>query len=347
MVHFMTTSDARSLPAAAQEDLRRKAVKAVLDGMTQLEAARVFGVSRTAMNNWVRVHREGGSRALKAGKRGRPAEPRLAAKERREVIRLITAKCPDQLALPFALWTREAVQMLLSMRFGMDVSVWTVGRYLKSWGMTPQKPLRRAFEQDPVAVSRWLKEEYPSIAAEARSVGAEIQWGDEMGLRSDHQTGRSWSLKGQTPVVPGTGQRFSTNMISTVTNRGKLAFMVFRESFTVPIFLKFLKRLVRRSRKKIFLIIDRHPVHKSAKVAKWVATLKGKLRIFFLPSYSPELNPDELLNQDVKSNAVGRRRPTSAREMEDDVRTYLRATQKQPSIIRAYFNETNVRYAAC
>jgi transposase len=346
MVHFMTTTDARSLPAAAQEDLRRKAVKAVLEGMTQVEAARIFGVSRIAVNNWIRRHREGGSRALKAGKRGRPSEPRLATKERREVVRLITAKCPDQLALPFALWTREAVQMLLSTRFGMEVSVWTVGRYLRSWGMSPQKPLRRAFEKDPVAVRRWLKDEYPAIRAEAKRLGAEIQWGDEMGLRSDHQTGRTWGLKGQTPIVPGTGQRFSTNLISTVTNRGKLAFMVFRESFTVPVFLRFLKRLVRNTRKTIFLVIDRHPVHKSARVKKWVATLDGKLQIFFLPSYSPELNPDELLNQDVKSNALGRRRPTSAAEMEDDVRSYLRATQKRPSIVQSYFNEANVRYAA-
>lgn len=342
----MTTTDARSLPAAAQEDLRRKAVKAVLEGMTQTEAARLFGVSRVAVNNWCRQHREGGARSLKAGRRGRPAEPRLPAADRRAVCRLIVTKCPDQLALPFMLWTREAVQQLLAERFDLDVSVWTVGRYLRSWGMSPQKPLRRAFEQDPVAVRNWLKEEYPAIAQAAKQAGAEIQWGDEMGMRSDHQTGRSWGRKGQTPIVPGTGQRFSTSMISTITNRGKLAFMVFRESFTVSVFLRFLKRLVRQSRRPIFLILDRHPVHRSARVRKWVEGQNGKLKFFFLPGYSPRLNPDELLNQDVKSNAVGRQRASNADELEDNVRSYLRATQRRPAIVRAYFQHPDVRYAA-
>lgn len=323
-----------------------KAVRAVKGGMSQVEVARLFGVSRVAVNNWVKRHRESGLGSLRAGKRGRPAEPRLSAKSRRAVVKVIVGKTPDQLLLPFALWTREAVQQLLEERFGLSVSVWTVGRYLKSWGLTPQKPLRRAFEQNPAEVQAWLKTEYPGIRDEAKRVGAEIHWGDEMGLRSDHQTGRTYGLKGQTPIIPGTGQRFRCNMISTVTNRGKLAFMVFDEGFTVPVFMRFLKRLIRQAKRMVFLIVDRHPVHRARKIREWLESQEDKLRMFFLPSYSPELNPDELLNQDVKSNAVGRQRPRDRKEMIASVKGYLGATQRRPEIVQAYFREKHVQYAA-
>src|SRR3989441_202816 len=157
----------------------------------------------------------------------------------------------------------QAVQQLLARRFGVHVSVWTVGRYLRAWGLTPQKPVRRAYEQNPAAVRRWLKKEYPAIRAQAKREKAEIHWGDEMGLRSDHQAGRSYGRRGQTPVVPGTGQRFRCNLISAITNRGRLAFMVFHQRFTAPVFLNFLRRLLRLIPGKVFLILDRHPVHKS------------------------------------------------------------------------------------
>jgi transposase len=306
----------------------------------------MFGVARGTVNGWCCRYEEAGARALRARKRGRPSEPRLSSLQRDSTIRAIVGKCPDQLALPFALWTREAVQELLKRRFGVEVSVWTVGRYLKSWGLSPQKPLRRAFEQSPAEVRRWLEEEYPAIRAEAKRVGAEVHWGDEMGIRSDHQAGRSWGRKGHTPVIPGTGQRFRTNMISAITNRGRLAFMVFGESFTVAVFLKFLKRLLRHVRHRIFLIVDRHPVHKAAKVRRWLEGQTDRIRVFFLPSYSPELNPDELLNQDVKTNAVGRKRPRDLEEMEATVRSYMRSTQQRRAIVRSYFQEKNVRYAA-
>src|SRR5437879_5937540 len=235
------TRDARSLPAIAQEDLRRKVVNAVVDGMSQTEAARLFGVSRVAVNGWVKRVRDGGARALKARPQGRPKGSRLAPHQAAMVVRLILGRCPDQMKLPFALWTRAAVQLLLKQRCGLAVSVWTVGRYLQHWALTPQKPLRRAYEQNPEAVERWLEEEYPAIRARAKRECAQILWGDEMGLRSDHQAGRSYGRRGQTPVIPGTGQRFRCNVISTLSNRGDLAFMVFRESFTVPVFLRFLR----------------------------------------------------------------------------------------------------------
>ena len=193
-------------------------------------------------------------------------------------------------------------------------------------------------------------EEYPSIREQARQFKAQIHWLDEMGLRSDHQAGRSYGRRGKTPVVFGTGQRFRCNMISSITNRGRLAFMIFRQRFTARVFLNFLGRLLRltrKTRKKVFLIVDGHPVHKSRSVKRWLAEHHEQIRVFFLPSYSPELNPDELLNQDVKTNALGRVRPINVQEMMDNVRSYLRITQARPTVVKNYFCERHVRYAAC
>jgi transposase len=321
-------------------------VKAVREGQSQVEAAFTFEVARGTVNRWCRGYEEEGRQALKARKRGRPVGSRLEPLQAARTVRWILGRCPDQLRLPFALWTREAVQQLLRREFGIEVSVWTVGRYLKDWGLTPQKPLRRAFEQDPAAVRRWMNQQYPAIASAAKRLGAEIYWGDEMGLRSDHQTGTSYGRRGKTPVIPGTGQRFRCNMISAITNRGKLYFMVFPKGFQAPVFLKFLKRLLRQVRRRVFLIVDGHPVHRAVAVKRWLAQQEGRIRLYFLPGYSPELNPDELLNQDVKSNALGRRRPVDQTELIDDVRGYLRSTQKQPDVVKAYFDESNVRYAA-
>ena len=342
----MATKDARSLPSSAQEDLRRRVVAAVRDGMRKAEAARVFGVSRAAIHNWMTAFEQRGSTALKARKRGRPKQSRLLPHEAATTVRLITDRCPDQLKFPFALWTREAVQQLLAERFQVEVSVWTVGRYLNRWGFTPQKPLRRAYERNPKAVEAWLESEYPQIQKRAKQENAEIHWGDEMGLRSDHQAGRSYGRRGQTPVIPGTGRRFGCNMISTITNRGRLAFMVFKERFTASVMVRFLKRLLKHSCRSVFLIVDSHPVHRSGKVQAWLAENRNRIRIFFLPAYSPDLNPDELLNQDVKTNAVGRRRPATQREMLSQVRSYLRSTQRQPYIVKSYFDANYVRYAA-
>jgi transposase len=338
--------DARQLSPEAQEQLRRRAVEAVRGGMPKAKAASVFGVSRMAIHNWMERVQESGVRGLRSRKRGRPSEPVLQPNEIATTVRLLTSRCPDQLYLPFALWTREAVRQLLDDRFGVQVSVWTVGRYLRCWGFTPQKPLRRAYERDPKAVKRWLRYRYPAIRALARSLVAEIHWCDEMGLRSDHQAGRSWGLRGQTPIIPGTGQRFRCNVISTVTNRGVLAFMVFTGRFTARVFLKFLKRLLRHRPGVIFLITDGHPVHKAGPVTRWLKAQQARVRLFVLPPYSPELNPDELLNQDVKTNALGRQRPEDQGEMIDTVRSYLRSTQRRPDIVQRYFDEEHVRYAA-
>jgi transposase len=342
----MKTRDTRCLSPDAQEDLRFRVVQALRGGLRKSTAARTFGVSRTSIDHWLGIVELGNLTSLRSKPRGRPKGTRLAPHEAATTVRLITDRCPDQLKLPFALWTRAAVQQLLAARFGLDVSVWTVGRYLARWGLTPQKPLRRAYERDPVAVQRWLDEEYPALEKQAKAENAEIHWGDQMGLRSDHQTGTSYGRRGQTPVIPGTGQRFRCNLMSTITNRGELSFMVFKENFTGAVFLQFVRRLLRLRQRKVLLIVDRHPVHLSVAVTHWLTRHAARLQVFFLPGYSPDLNPDEFLNQDVKSNALGRQRPATRTEMIDGVRSYLRSTQRQPKIVKSYFHAESVRYAA-
>jgi transposase len=342
----MKIQDARSLPAVAQEDLRRKAVKAVLGGMKQVEVAKLLCVTRQAIGKWVKACRENGTKALKAKQKGRPKGGSLLPWQAAQIAKALVDRNPDQLKLPFYLWTREAVAQLIERRFGIQLSIWTVGRYLARWGFTPQKPMRRAFEQKPEEVRCWLEEEYPSIQTQAKREKAEICWGDEMGLRSDHAVGRSYSRRGHTPIIPGTGKRFGCNMISSITNRGRLNFMVFNKKFQSDVFTNFLRRLVRQSIRKVFLIVDSHPVHHSKKVKKWLEKNDKHIRVFYLPGYSPELNPDELLNQDVKSNAVGHRRAGNQNELISNVRNYLRSRQKQPHIVKQYFQEKHVRYAA-
>jgi transposase len=342
----MKILDARSLPTVAQEDLRRKAVKAILEDMKQVEVAKLLCISRQAVGKWVKAYRENGTKALKAKRKGRPKGGSLLPWQAAQIAKALVDRNPDQLKLPFYLWTREAVAQLIERRFGIQLSIWTVGRYLARWGFTPQKPMRRAFEQKPEEVRCWLEEEYPLIQKQAKREKAEICWGDEMGLRSDHAVGRSYSRRGHTPIIPGTGKRFGCNMISSITNRGRLNFMVFNKKFQSDVFTNFLRRLVRQSTRKVFLIVDCHPVHHSKKVKKWLEKNDKHIRLFYLPGYSPELNPDELLNQDVKSNAVGRRRAGNQKELISNVRNYLRSRQQQPRIVKQYFQEKHVRYAA-
>ena len=342
----MKTQDARSLPARAQEHLRRQAVQAVAKGKTQTEVAEMLAVTRQAVGNWVKAYRERGAKALTAKRKGRPKGGSLKPWQAAQTAKAVVDRTPDQLKLPFYLWTHEAVRQLIERRFGAKLSVWTVGRYLKRWGFTPQKPVRRAFEKNPEAVRRWLAEEYPAIRKVAKRQRAAIYWGDEMGLRSDCAIGRSYGRRGHTPVIPGTGQRFGCNLISAITNRGRLNFMVFKSRFRTPVFLKFLKRLLRQARRKVFLIVDSHPVHRAKKLHAWLNQHRHQIRLFFLPGYSPELNPDEMLNNDVKSNAVGRRRARNQSELMGHVRGFLHRRQRKPHVVRQYFHEEHVRYAA-
>jgi transposase len=285
--------DARSLPQAAQEELRRRAVALVGDGRSQVEVAELLSVSANAVGNWVRAHRRGGDRALDANRRGRRGgHTKLTEAQQQRIARLIVGKDPDQLKLPGFLWTRRLVRELIGREFGIELGEDTVGRYLRAWGLSPQKPMRRAYEQSDEAVRQWLEERYPEIEKRARRERAEILWANESGLRSDHTAGGTWAPVGQTPVSKGTGQRFRANMIAAISNTGTLRFRVFDAKFTGPVFLDFLNRLVRDANgRKIVLIIDGRPAHRARIVRDWAAERRELLELHFLPGYSPELNP--------------------------------------------------------
>lgn len=292
----MKPYDARMLSTQAQEALRLRVVQAVVDQRVRPSvAARTFNVSRTSVYQWVKTYRRRGQAGLKTKPLGRPPRSRLAGHQAATAVRLISDRCPNQLKLPFALWTRQAVCELLADRFNLQLSVWTVGRYLKRWGFTPQKPLRRAYEQNPKAVKRWLQQTYPAIRAQAKRQKAEIHWGDQMGLRSDHQTGTSYGKRGQTPVVRGAGQRFGCNMISTITNQGTLRFRVFKQRFTSAVMIDFCRRLLRSAHRKIFLIVDRHPVHRSKKFKAWLARHAERIELFLLARLQPGAQPRRVL----------------------------------------------------
>jgi transposase len=345
----MADEDPRSLPGAAQAALRNRAVQAVLDGMTQAEAARVFGVHRNAVNRWIRRYREGGWAGLAEQRRGRrPGEqPALSERQQQELIALVRESTPDQLGLAGFLWTRDAVAELLAQRYGVWLARTTVGGYLRGWGFSPQRPQRRALEQNPVAVARWLATEFPAICAQARREGGMVLWLDEMGVRSDAAAGRSWAPVGRTPVIKQTGKRFRVNMISAISNQGLLRFRLFTGSFTGGVFIDFLRRLLRDCQgRKVHLIVDGHPVHRAKLVSAWVGRHAERIELHFLPGYSPELNPVELLNHDVKTNAAGRRRPRSAGELREELHGYLRRRQRQPQVLVRFFDHPTTRYAA-
>lgn len=340
-------TDGRNLSKSAQFAIRERAVAAVLGGMKQVTAATAFGVTRRVISKWMRLYRSGGKKMLKVDRRGRPrGAAGMKGWQCALIVRLIKDRQPDQLKLPFYLWTREAVRDLIKERFGKSYSLAHVGRLLAKWGFTPQKPVNKAYEQCPDSVRRWIELDYPTIAARAREEKAEIQWADEMGVRSDAPGGQAYAPKGKTPSRQTPGRRFGCNMISSISNRGTLRFMVFGERFTTDVMLSFLKRLVKSMDRKVFLLVDGHPVHRSQKVREWLDQHADAITMFRMPPYSPELNPDEMLNNDVKANAVRRRRAKNHEDLIANIRGYLRSRQHKPELVKRYFHAKTVQYAA-
>jgi transposase len=340
----MKQKDARFLHPVIQQELRHTAVDMFLKGISKISISKQLGVSRRSVYKWVKAYNESGDQGLKIHKRGRPKGTQLQPWQSAQIVNIIKNSCPDELSLPFFLWTRESVGLLILNKFKIKLSKWTVGRYLANWGFSPQKPASRAIEQSPKAIEHWFRVEYPAIQKLAKKEKATINWGDEMGLRSDHNVGRTYGLKGKTPIVKRTGNRFSCNMISTITNLGKLSFMVFHENFTSEIFLMFLKRIIRQSDRKVFLIVDQHRAHKSKKVKEWLTSNKERIRLYYLPSYCPELNPDEFLNQDVKFH-LGKQRLHTKLQMVKTLNSHLRMRQRQPHVIQNFIRGCHLRYA--
>lgn len=340
--------DFRGLPPETQAELRRVAVAMLRGGKTQQEAADAVGVTRQIVSEWKSRYAAEGDAGLDGRKRGRrPGEQKsLDAKQEARIRRLITDKCPDQLKLEFALWTREAVAVLIKRETGIGLSLSAVGNYLRAWGFTAQRPIRRASERRETEVQAWVERVYPAIAKRAKREKAEIQWADETGLSNQANYGRSFAPKGQTPIIPRPAARFSQSMISSLTNQGKLRFMIYDGALNASTFIDFLKRLVRDAERKIFLVVDNLRVHRAKIVTAWVAENKDKIELFYLPPYAPDRNPDEFLNNDLKQAIARQRTPKDKAGLKSGLRTYMRSLQKRPAKIKAFFQAPSVRYAA-
>ena len=333
----------------AREERRRQVVGLRRRGWTYDAIAEQTGLSRTGVFDICQRHAREGAKGLKDKRGGRKVgEHRaLTAEQEAEIRKLITDKTPDQLKLGFALWNRQAVRELIRDRCGVVLTPQGVGKYLARWGFTPQKPIRRAYEQSPAAVRRWLDEDYPAIAARAKAEGAEIHWGDETGLRSDDVRGRSYAPAGKTPEIRVTNRREGLSVMSTVTNRGKVRWKVFEGAMNADILIDFMKRLIKDAAgKKVFLILDNLKVHHAKVVKAWLADHGDQIEVFYLPAYSPELNPDEMLNADLKA-VVTRQAPARAKgDLKKATISHLRRLQKSPKRVMRYFQHGPVRYAA-
>jgi len=340
--------DMRKLPAAAQEERRRQVVGLRQRGLTYREIAEQVGLSRTGVIDICQRFAAEGTKGLVSKPRGRkPDEQRLLdAAQEAELQKLIRRHTPDELGLPFALWSRAAAQALVRQRFGIAVAVRTMGSYLARWGYTAQKPLRRAYEQDPVAVRRWLRREYPAIVARARQARGIIFWGDETGLRSDDVRGRGYAPRGRTPLVRVCHKRASLSLISAVTNRGELRWMIVDGAVNAPTLIRFLERLIREARRKVFLILDRLQVHRAGLVRAWLGDRQDQIEVFYLPAYSPNLNPDEGLNGDVKQGVTAKPLARSKGQLKQAVVNHMRSLSKRPARIRSFFRHPQFRYAA-
>lgn len=341
--------DGRKCSKQQQVEARRRAMLLLKKGWHERDIAEAMGVHERTVRQWKQHQRDHGTEALLRDERGRQhGEGRkLTATQEKQVQGLIADKLPEQLKLSFALWTRKAVAELLKQRFGIKLPVRTMGLYLKRWGFTPQKPIKKAYEQNPKKVQAWLAQEYPQIAAAAKADGAEIYWGDQTGVNNQPNTPRGYAPRGKTPVIKQMSKRFGSSVMSAVSNRGSARWMVYKGALDAVLLIKFLERLVRSMRgRKVYLILDNLRVHHSKPVKAWLEEHQEAIAVYHLPSYSPELNPDEHLNRALKSKLSHLPAAKDERTLQKQIIGRLISCQKQPEHIRSFFTSSSTQYAA-
>lgn len=344
----MNKPDARHLAPSIQNYLRQQAIRLRAQGQHFVDIAFYLGVHRNTASQWWHQYQADPETALQQQRRGRKVgEGRtLSPNAEGTIQQLICDHFPEELSIDSALWTRRAVQAMIEQVCQVKMPIRTVGNYLKRWGYTPQKPLKRAYEQDPKAVEAWLKQEYPAIVKRAQQEKAEICWGDESGLRSDDHSGRGYAPRGQTPEVRlSQKKRVRLNYIASINNQGRVRFMLYTETLTAKVFITFLKRLIHQAPRKLFWIVDRHPVHRDHEVIKWLTEHQTQIELFYLPAYSPELNPAEYLNCDVKQGVQAKPPTRNLAQLKQRVLSHLRKLQKLPARICKYFEHSSIAYA--
>jgi transposase len=340
---WVRANDGRKLDHQTLEVLRMRAVDQVALGAHPEGVAVTLGFHKNTVYGWLAKMREGGKDALKAKEiPGRP--PKLDAQQISRLYALILGNDPRQLSFGFALWTRSMIAELIRREFGVTLSEVSVGRLLKTMGLSPQRPLHRAYQQDPEAVERWKSQEFPAIRKAAKKDGAIIYFGDEAGVRSDYHSGTTWAPVGRTPVVANTGARWSINMLSAVSAQGKLRFMVHDGKVDSTVFIDFCKRLLRDADAPVYLVVDGHPCHRSKATKQFVADTNGGLKLFALPGYSPELNPDEWVWKNVKHDRIGKIGVTSKDDLKTKATNALRRLQKLPHLVEGFFRDPNLAY---
>src|SRR5713226_4120651 len=337
--------DGRTLDHKTLEEIRRMAVQRVWDGEKPSVVIASYGFSRQIIYKWLREAR-GTGRGLRAlaSRKGTGRPRRLTPKQERQIFRWINGKDPRQHGFDFGLWTRLVVRKLIADKFGANLGVTAIGKLLAKLGLTPQKPLTRAYQRDPAAIEAWKHDTYPSIARRAKKRGAEIYFWDESGFRADAVQGRSWGVKGQTPIVAVPGQRQSVSAASAVNAKGGFWFATYKGGMSAELFLAMLKMLMRHRKKPVFLVLDSLPAHKAKIVQNYVASTNGKLELYFLPGYAPELNPDELVWNYMKRTGTAKSPLVAGDSLHDRIDEELLQIRKNSALVRSFFKAEYVSY---
>jgi transposase len=337
--------DGRTLDHTTLEEMRLMALRRVREGEKPSVVVKSLGMNRTSIYRWLKAAagRGHGERALTA--RPIPGRPtKLSAAQQAQVFRWINGKDPRQYGLDFGLWTRQIVATLIQQKFEVAMGVTAVGRLLSRLGLTPQKPLQRAYQRDPAAIQRWQHETFPSIAAQARSTGAEIYFWDESGFRADTVHGKTWAPKGHTPVIQRPGQRQSISAASAVNAKGGFWFATYQGALNAELFIELLKQMMKGRRKPVHLVVDGLAAHKKHNVLEYIASTKGKLQMHVLPGYAPDLNPDELVWSHVKRTGVARNPLRAGEKLALRIEQQLHDVQKNPKLVKSFFQTPTVAY---
>jgi transposase len=337
------TIDARSYSHQTLEEIRISAVRRVEAGESPEAVVAGLGMNRRTIYRWLAAYHYGGEAGLQA-KAIVGAPMKLSAKQMSRLSKIIREKNPLQLKFEYALWTLAIIRQLISQKFNVSLSEVSVGRLMKRLGFSPQRPLYRAWQQNPELVENWRDKEYPKIARRAKREDAVIFFADEAGMRSDYHAGTSWAPVGETPIVEATGARFSLNMLSAVNAQGRFRFMTVDGPVNATVFREFLKRLIAGMSRKVFLIVDGHPMHKAKLVQRFVEENHDAIELFFLPPYAPELNPDELAWAHIKTR-VAKATVQTKQELKASVERVMHRLQKLPNIVAGFFGTPTCAYA--